>query len=189
MDDALSWQEIHSSLIQACGIFDLYRSRRRNRSREGDFYLLRARNWVNVVPVLPGPDGVRFLMVRQYRQGIEGVTVEFPAGLVEEGEKPDRAAARELLEETGCRARLVPIGTIAPNPAFMDNLCYSFLAEDLQRVAEPSLDELELLEVVEVPAAILEQAIGTAPFLNSMTALAYFWYLRSRDGRRPPTGR
>ena len=187
MDGALLWEELESSLIQSCRVFDLYRSRRRHGDKEGEFYLLKARHWVNVVPVLGGSEGPeRFLMVKQYRQGIDRVTVEFPAGLIEEGEDPRAAAERELLEETGCKAgRIVPIGTIVPNPAFMDNTCFSFLAEDLVRVEELSLDDLEVLEVLEIPVRELERRIGEEPFLNSMTALALFWYLRyRRDGNR-----
>jgi len=184
MDRSLHWEELDSSLIQDCRVFDLYRSRRRNGAREGDFFLLRARDWVNVVPVLRGPGGQeRFVMVKQYRNGIDRVTVEFPAGLIESGEAPESAAARELLEETGCRAeRLALIGTMAPNPAFMNNRCHSFYADGLERVEELSLDELEVLEVLEVPVEELEERIGQAPYENAMTALALFWYLRSRGG-------
>jgi ADP-ribose pyrophosphatase len=182
MDGSLHWEELDSVLLRRCGVFDLYRSRRRNEEREGDFYLLRARDWVNVVPVLRGAGGAeRFLMVKQYRQGIDRVTVEFPAGLVETGEEPLAGARRELREETGFTAgRIVPIGTTAPNPAFMDNTCYSFLAEELVRAEEPSLDELEALQVVQVPVGELEDRVGEEPYLNSMTAVALFWYLRHR---------
>jgi ADP-ribose pyrophosphatase len=182
MDGSLHWEELDSTLLRRCGVFDLYRSRRRNQDREGDFYLLRARDWVNVVPVLRGPDGSEsFLMVKQYRHGIDRVTVEFPAGLIETGEEPLAGARRELLEETGCTAgRILPMGTIKPNPAFMDNTCYSFLAEELVRAEEPSLDELEALQVVQVPVGELEERVGEEPYLNSMTAVALFWYLRHR---------
>ena len=63
---------------------------------------------------------------------------------------------------------------------FMDNTCYSFLAEELVRVQDPSLDELEALQVLEVPVDELEERIGEEPYLNSMTAVALFWYLRHR---------
>jgi len=180
MNPSLHWDELESTLIQSCRVFDLYRSRRRNGTREGEFYLLRAQDWVNVVPVLRDREGgERFLMVKQFRNGIERVTVEFPAGLIEAGEQPADAAARELLEETGCRAEsMVPIGTIVPNPAFMNNTCYSFCARGLEKVEELALDELEVLEVLEVPVEELRERIGQAPYENGMTALALFWYLR-----------
>jgi len=176
----LTWRELARERLQSCGVFEVYRSRRRAQDgREADFFILDAPDWVNVVPVLA--DGESLLMVRQYRQGAEALTVEFPAGLIEAGETPQAAARRELAEETGYAAgSLRPIGTIAPNPAFMSNRCHTFLAEDLRAGGSQELDALELLEVVRVPLAELQERIGEPPYLNAMTALALCWYLRSR---------
>ncbi len=182
MDDRFSWREERSEPIQRCGIFDLYRARRTAAGgRSADFYLLQAPAWVNVVPVLEGQPGAeRLLMVRQYRQGVQRTTVEFPAGLVEPGEEPREAAVRELAEETGCRASsLRQIGRVAPNPAFMDNWCTTFCAEGLTDGVQ-SLDPLEELEVLEVGLAELEAGIGAGELINSMTVVALHWYLRSR---------
>jgi 8-oxo-dGTP pyrophosphatase MutT (NUDIX family) len=179
MADPLAWRERSRSTVARCGIFDLIRAERSAvDGRRGSFYVLEAPEWVNVVPVLPGE---RFLMVRQYRQGIQRTTVEFPAGLAEAGEPPLRAAARELEEETGRRAStLRPIGRIAPGPAFMNNWCSTFCAEDLSPPGPARPDELEQLEVVEVALAELAEKIGTGEFVNSMTVVAWNWYLRSR---------
>jgi ADP-ribose pyrophosphatase len=140
--------------------------------------VLTAPDWVNVVPVLKDPaGGVRFLMVRQYRHGIEKVTTEFPSGLVDPGEGPAEAAARELLEETGRTAgKLVLLGKISHNPPFMTNWCYSFLAEDLSDAGEQRLDPLEVLDVVEVPKGDLELSIGTGEYVNSLVMVALLWY-------------
>lgn len=184
----LTWRELDRERLAGCGIFELYRSRRcAQDGREGNFFILGTPDWVNVVPVLPG--GGAFLMVRQYRQGLEALTVEFPAGLIEPGESPLQAARRELAEETGYTAdTLALIGTIAPNPAFMSNRCYTFVAEGLHDAGAQKLDALELLDVLRVPAAELEQRLGAAPYLNSLTALALFWFLRSRGADRTRTG-
>lgn len=46
---------------------------------------------------------------------------------MEPGEAPERAAARELEEETGyVPGRLVPVGQVHPNPAFQGNVCFNF---------------------------------------------------------------
>jgi ADP-ribose pyrophosphatase len=200
-DDHLSWKNIDSQLIKRCGIFDLYESRRRAQDgREGVFHLLEAPDWVNVVPVLRDEQGRScFLMVKQFRQGISRTTVEFPAGLIEAGETPAAAGERELFEETGYRAQtLKPIGTIHPNPAFMTNRCYTFLAEGLHQEMSGDdaatgavdgtgrMDELELLDVLQVPIESVKADIGREPFCNSMTALALYWYQRldREDGER-----
>jgi 8-oxo-dGTP pyrophosphatase MutT (NUDIX family) len=184
MDDPLLWREQNRAVIARCGIFDLIRAERvAGDGRPASFYVLEAPGWVNVVPVLPGG---RFLMVRQYRQGLERTTVEFPAGLVEEGEEPVRAAARELEEETGRRAvSLTPIGRVAANPAFMNNWCSTFCAEGLVPSGRARPDELERLEIVEVDQAELAEKIGTGEYVNSMTVVAWNWYLRYRGEGRP----
>jgi ADP-ribose pyrophosphatase len=65
-------------------------------------------DWVNVVAVTPED---QLILVRQYRFGIEAPTLEIPGGLVEPGEEPAAAAARELEEETGyAPGRLVALG-------------------------------------------------------------------------------
>lgn len=46
-------------------------------------------------------DDDRFVMVRQFRPALQMVTLEFPAGGIDDGETPEQAAAREVKEETG----------------------------------------------------------------------------------------
>lgn len=46
-------------------------------------------------------DGEKFLITREYRAGINDVSLGFPAGCIEDGEEPWHAALRELQEETG----------------------------------------------------------------------------------------
>ena len=186
MDEEQGWRERERQVVARCGIFDLVRAERTSGDgRRGVFHILEAPDWVNVVPVLPGE---RFLMVRQYRQGIRRVTVEFPAGLAEPGEDPAQAAARELEEETGRRASsLRAIGRIAASPAFMDNWCSTFCAEGLTRIGPARPDELERLQVVEVGLAELSEKIGSGEFINPMTVVAWSWYLRYRGADRNRT--
>src|SRR5690349_2568878 len=55
-------------------------------------------DWVCVVPVTTGG---QFVLVRQYRVGIDAPTLEVPGGVIDEGQVPADAALRELREETG----------------------------------------------------------------------------------------
>jgi ADP-ribose pyrophosphatase len=175
----LLWSEQSRRKLGSYNIFDLFVSERRAADgRSGRFYLLSAPDWVNVVPVIRDADGRRrFVMVRQYRHGADMVTTEFPAGLVSPGEKPEETAARELAEETGRTAgRLTALGKIRPNPAFLDNWCHVFLAEDLSEPGERRLDEMELLDVREVWEEELVRNVGTGEYVNSLVMAALLWY-------------
>jgi ADP-ribose pyrophosphatase len=183
-DESLLWRERSRQKLASCSLFDMFSSERSSaQGKTGRFCILTAPDWVNVVPVLARSDGDAFLMVRQYRHGASLITTEFPAGLVEPGEDPARAATRELEEETGFRAgKLTPLGRVSPNPAFMNNWCFTFLAEGLTRVGDLALDELEDLDVLQVPVADLPQRIGTGELINSLSLVAFFLYQRRAAG-------
>jgi ADP-ribose pyrophosphatase len=182
----LHWVEQSRRIAARSPLFDLAVARRTSPSgKSGDFWILQAPDWVNVVPVLPHPGGGEDLvMVRQYRHGAEMLTLEFPAGLIKPGEDPALSAARELSEETGYRAgRMTLLATVMPNPAFMSNRCFTFLAEELVREGEQHLDELEELDALVVPGSELEERMATGELVNSLTCLAWAFYRRHRAGR------
>jgi len=82
---------------------------------------------IGVVGRLPGD---RFVFVRQYRKAVESVMTEVVAGLLDPGEAPETAARRELLEETGHRAKsLVHLGTIYASPGYVDEKVEIYLAD------------------------------------------------------------
>ena len=95
---------------------------------------------VVVLPVLPDR---RILMIRQYRHAARQYLWELVAGRIDAGEKPRQAAARELMEETGYRARKFRIFLdVFPTPGFLEERMFILLAEDLTAgVAEPEDDE------------------------------------------------
>jgi ADP-ribose pyrophosphatase len=90
------------------------------------------------------------VLVRQYRPPLERMELGLPAGLVEEGERPEAAARRELLEETGYSGgEWEPLGSLASSPSLKDNWAYLFLARGVEETSAPDLDEHELVEVVK----------------------------------------
>lgn len=92
------------------------------------FVGVEAADWVNLVAFTT--EG-RLLLVEQYRHGTDTITLEIPGGAVDPGEDPATAAARELEEETGHRASTIELlGQVQPNPAFLDNRCFTYLALD-----------------------------------------------------------
>jgi len=136
---------------------------------DGTYEIARSPRAAAVVAVRP--DG-RVLLVRHERPAIGGELLEIPAGLVDEGEDPAACAERELLEETGYRARgpLRPLGGFYSSAGLTDERFELFLAEtEAAPVGEP---EAEVAEVVAVPfeEAVAEARAGRLP--DAKTALA-----------------
>jgi ADP-ribose pyrophosphatase len=95
---------------------------------------------VVVLPVLA--DG-RIVMVRQYRHACRQYLWELVAGRMERGENPKAGARRELLEETGYRAKKTSVFLdVFPTPGFLEERMYLLLAEGLTAgKAQPEEDE------------------------------------------------
>ena len=95
---------------------------------------------VVVLPVLP--DG-RILLIQQYRHAARQYLWELVAGRIDPGETPKVAAARELIEETGYRAKRFRVFLdIFPTPGFLEERMFILLAEGLTAgEAEPEEDE------------------------------------------------
>ena len=73
----------------------------------------------------------KILGVEQYRPAIEKTTWELPAGLIDKGETPLEAAARELAEETQLKGTLKLITQFYSSPGFTTEKLYLFEASQL----------------------------------------------------------
>lgn len=138
------------------------------------FYVLEATDWVNVIPLTAGGHVV---MVHQYRHGTEDVTLELPAGMVDPGDNdPAQAAVRELAEETGYSApAFTLLGSVAPNPAFLDNRCHTYLATPARPTSAPNPQGAEELALEEVPLAAIPDLIRSGRISHSLTISAFHY--------------
>jgi len=133
-------------------------------------YTLRLMDWASVTAITP--EG-HFVLVRQHRYGVDAVTIEVAGGLIDPGEGPAEAAARELLEETGyAGAALEPLGVVHPNPALQDNTYHMFLTRNAQEVASIKSDPHESVEAVLMPRDEVRRALEDGRISHALSALA-----------------
>ncbi len=157
---SLDWEHLGSQYDEDAGLM-LFRKRidQLRNPRNGQVFdrlVLESVDWVNMVAL---DADRRCVMVRQFRFGVGYSTLETPGGMVDPGEDSKTAAARELLEETGYVSdKWTYLGAVEPNPAFQNNLCHHWLAEDVRLSTEQDLGEGEMI-VIEL---MKEQTIHAA---------------------------
>ncbi len=177
------WKVVSSKWDNSYSIFSVRTDRARSprTGEEYDFYTMESLPWVNVIPITLQEEVV---LIRQYRHGIREVALEIPGGVVESDETPEEAAIRELYEETGHKAsKMISLGSVHPNPAIQNNLCYTYIAKDVIEVGEQQQDEKEDIEVLfrrlaEIPALIRKGEIS-----HSLVLVAFYrFYMEYQDG-------
>ena len=116
------------------------------------------------------------LLVRQFRYAYNKEMYEIPAGLVNDGEEPIAAAARELEEETGYKAELSHLVDIYPSPGYTDEIIHVYLAESFN-LSRQRLDEGEFLNVEFIPLDIVLRKIENSEICDAKTVVAIYKYL------------
>jgi 8-oxo-dGTP pyrophosphatase MutT (NUDIX family) len=164
----LAWRRRSSEIIADCRVFRVRRdvSISPHKGSEHDFFVLESSDWINIIPLTTNNEVV---MIEQYRHGSEEVTLEIPGGMIDAGERPEDAAMREMLEETGYAATegVFNLGKVRPNPAIHNNWIHAFLARDVSLRQKPVIESTEhtvvrLVPLADVPALILDGTINHA---------------------------
>lgn len=145
-----------------------------------DATIFEFRSWANIVALTRENEVV---MVKQYRHGVRDVLLEFPGGVVEDGEDPLEGARRELLEETGySTSNIIEVARIYPNPALQTNTLYCYLALDAEKVGGQTLDAGEDIEVHLMPFEELVEIAKRGEFPHALMSAVLFSVL-SHFGR------
>jgi len=150
-----------------------FRSRRSGAAHE--YYVIHLADAVNVIAVTPDD---RVILVRQFRAGSGRDSLETPGGLIDPGEDPLRAGARELREETGYAGNPpVLVGTAWSNPSLMSSRITTILITDASKVAEPSLDHGEEVRVEFAPARSVPRMIREGQIDHALAVQGLLWWL------------
>ncbi len=125
------------------------------------------------VCVLPLTDDNEVICVRQYRYAHRQMTLEIPAGKLENSDTDIREAAlRELKEETGASCKeLIYLGKMLSSPALISEVIYMFFARGLT-FEEATPDEDEFLECERIPFDEFVRMACNDEILDGKTQLA-----------------
>jgi ADP-ribose pyrophosphatase len=130
---------------------------------------------VVVLPILPDK---RILLIRQYRHATRQYMWELVAGRIDEGEGPKEAALREMIEETGYRAKRVKIFLdVFPTPGFLEERMYILLADGLTQ-GEATPEEDERIETKAFTRKEVEKMIEGNEIRDAKTIAGILYYLR-----------
>lgn len=130
------------------------------------------KNYRTVGVIAFTPEG-KLLMVKQYRPALEKEIIEIPAGLVDPGEDVEKAAIRELEEETGYRAgKMTKVCEYFRSPGVSASMMYIYHAENLVKTRQ-NLDEDEFLEVLEFEKKDIDELLKTPLDGKTIYALNY----------------
>lgn len=142
-----------------------------NGERIPDYYISEMPNVVLTVPVNKEE---KMIFVQQYRHPVEQTLLEFPAGIYHEGEAPEQAARRELLEETGYTAETFEhLGTVVDYPTKDSHHIDIFLARNATKVAEPHYDRTEDITLVTLGIDEVRKYVTEGKIIVSGTIAAF----------------
>lgn len=173
MDDDLRWKlgarlPGHDYRVFTTRFVDATHPRTGKHTR---FSLIDSADWVNVI-ALTADDQV--VLLRQYRPGIDAISLEIPGGMIDPGEDPVTAAVRELAEETGYTGGAWSLlGAVRPNPAIQSNTLYTVLARGVAYTQPPTPDDGEVLAVETASLAECQRRLVDGEIDHALVVVAF----------------
>ncbi|MDR3635710.1 MAG: NUDIX hydrolase [Isosphaeraceae bacterium] len=179
----------HDQSLEENWLFRLRRERFRSRQSglAHDFYVMHLADAVNVIALTPDR---KLVLVRQFRAGSGRDSLETPGGLLDAGEDPLRAGARELMEETGYAGGPPQrLGTVWSNPSIMTSRTTIIVIANARPLGPTKLDHGEEVTVELVPERAIPRLIREGRIDHALVVCGLLWWLESRfPGRLAPPG-
>jgi len=177
MSQLKPWREISREQLLDCRIFTVERSVAESPidGKARDFFRVQSQDWVQIVALTRSRE---LVLVRQYRHGSSEFVLEIPGGLVDAGEDPAVAAARECLEETGYRPGEVrSLGSLNPNPALHSHRLHAFYAYDAVPSGPIQNTGTEQTEVELVPIGRVTEMLRAGRIDHALVAATLWRFL------------
>ncbi len=177
-DDKLRWKTLSSEYL----FTDLWLRARKDRCLKPDgkivdpYYVIEYPHWATGVGITENDEVV---LVKQYRQALQIVSMEIPGGCIDEEDVDFEAAIRrEFIEETGYSFNEVEyLGKTSPNPSTNANWMHMFLLTGGRLTHAQAFDENEEIEVYVVPMKEFIEMVLRGEIIQSMHMTTVFFAL------------
>ena len=136
-----------------------------------DFYVVKKIDYV--ILVVENENKISF--VKQYRHGRKEIMFNLPMGFINEGESPEEAARRELLEETGqISENLELLGSFYLAPSFTPTKTYVFYTKSARKVGTTKTDINEDLTPIEISKEKVKEMINNNEIKDMSSLIAIY---------------
>lgn len=176
-----TWTRKESKTVADCRIFKVREDvcERDSDQRRASFFVIENPHWVNVIALTADEQVV---LIEQFRHGSNEIVLEIPGGLIDDDEREETAAKRELLEETGYSSdEFVYLGRSRPNPAIQNNWVYHYAALNCERTADTAFDEHESVIAKLVPLNEIPGLIEDEQITHSLVLAAFYKFERFKE--------
>jgi len=124
------------------------------------------------------------ILITQYRRAADKVLLEIPAGKIENGETPRKAAVREMAEEIGYAGNLKPLSKWYLAPGYSTELMHIFIATNLREITRGPLDEDENIRRRKVRLSVAIKKCLNGKISDAKTIAALLAYYNRSDSIR-----